>query len=460
MTEGPRPLPLADPEAEAAAALADPRYYTAERILDEYLRRYPDKAAPALVLQGLLFRRTGRPDKAMASFEQAAVEYPRQAEALTDILNAYNNRAYLDKSAEGLYLLNYYRSTMEGFGMFSPNFQKAALLLAENRIEESRQEIYRHFFRRSRQAAYHCLLSDMQYCETHLPAGFRSLFLEAGHIDLEYEPSAAFLGMGRKSDRLDVALVNRSDLRLENVRLFLCIHYTGMYTDDYEVVKVPLEKNLVQPFERVGFDAVEIAPHTVDAITRIRAIVVADDRIGWVDTPEIKRSRATAAVLRPAERAEAARRGNAADDFVPDAPEIKRLIAERMRVNDRPLRTTDRAPLRTAQRPDAQASLPRRAMQAVGELFGDKQADKLRIDLPRILALFDPVFTIHAAGETDKTRYPERNTLSGEYIRLVFDLRPGKDETVPLYLYGNALRLRIEIAEADGSFELIAIEEV
>ena len=151
---------------------------------------------------------------------------------------------------------------------------------------------------------------------------------------------------------------------------------------------------------------------------------------------------------------------SAADDFVPDAPEIKRLIAERMRVNDRPLRTTDRAPLRTAQRPDAQASLPRRAMQAVGELFGDKQADKLRIDLPRILALFDPVFTIHAAGETDKTRYPERNTLSGEYIRLVFDLRPGKDETVPLYLYGNALRLRIEIAEADGSFELIAIEEV
>ena len=463
VTEGPRPLPLADPEAEAAAALADPRYYTAERILDEYLRRYPDKAAPALVLQGLLYRRTGRPDKAMASFEQAAVEYPRQAEALTDILNAYNNRAYLDKSAEGLYLLNYYRSTMEGFGMFSPNFQKAALLLAENRIEESRQEIYRHFFRRSRQAAYHCLLSDMQYCETHLPAGFRSLFLEAGHIDLEYEPSAAFLGMGRKSDRLDVALVNRSDLRLENVRLFLCIHYTGMYTDDYEVVKVPLEKNLVQPFERVGFDAVELAPHTVDAITRIRAIVVADDRIGWIDTPEIRRSRATAAVLRPAERAEAAeaaRRGNAADDFVPDAPEIKRLIAERMRVNDRPLRTTDRAPLRTARRPDAQASLPRRAMQAVGELFGDKQADKLRIDLPRILALFDPVFTIHAAGETDKTRYPERNTLSGEYIRLVFDLRPGKGETVPLYLYGNALRLRIEIAEADGSFELIAIEEV
>lgn len=455
-TERPLPLPHDAPEG---AALADPHYYTAERILDEYLRRHPDKAAPALVLQGMLCRRTGRPDKAMACFEQAAVEYPRQAEALTDILNAYNNRAYLDRSAEGLYLLNYYRSTMEGFGMFSPNFQKAALLLAENRIEESRQEICRHFFRRSRQTAYHCLLSDMQYCETHLPAGFRSLFLEAGHIDLEYEPSAAFLGMGRKSDRLDVALVNRSDLRLENVRLFLCIHYTGMYTDDYEVVKVPLEKNLVRPFERVGFDAVEIAPHTVDAITRIRAIVIADDRIGWVDTPEIRRSRATATPLRPEERAEAMRRASDPDGFVPDAAEVERLIAERMRVNGRPLRTGRPATPRTTQ-DDARPSLPQRAVQAVGELFGDSPDDKLRIDLPRILALFDPVFTIHAAGERDKVRYPEQNLLSGEQIRLLFDLRPRPGETVPLYLYGNALRLRIEIARTDDSFELIAIEEV
>lgn len=459
-TEGPRLLPTPGGEAQPSQALADPRYFEADRILDAYLRRYPDKAAPALVLQGLLYRRTGLRDKAMACFEQAAVEYPRQAEALTDILNAYNNRAYLDQSAEGLYLLNYYRSTMEGFGMFSPNFQKAALLLAENRIGESRQEIYRHFFRRSRQTAYHCLLSDMQYCETHLPAAFRSLFLEAGHIDLEYAPSAAFLGMGKKSDRLDVALVNRSDLRLENVRLFLCIHYTGMYTDDYEVVKVPLEKNLVMPFERVGFDAVAIAPRTVDAITRIRAIVVADDRIGWVDTPEIRRSRATAAPLRTDERQEAAQRADAPEGCLPDAPQLKRLIAERMRVNDRPLCGATAPGRSTPQSGAPQASLPERALRAVGDLFGDSTDGKLRIELPRLLALLDPVFTIHAAGDTDKVRYPERNELTGERIRLVFDYRPREGETIPLYLYGNALRLRIEIAAEGDSFALIAVEEV
>lgn len=452
--------------AHGTGSLADPHYFTAERTLDEYLRLYPGKAAPALLLKGVLYRRIGDRDKAMVHFEQAAVEYPRQAEALTDLLDSYRNRAYLSRSAEGLYLLNYYRSTMEGFGLFSPNFQKAALLASENRIDESRQEIYRHFFRRSQQSVRHCLLSDLQYCETHLLSSFRPLFLESNYIDLAYAPCSRFLGMGKKRDKIDVKFVNRSDLRLENVRLFLCIHCTGMYTDDYEVIKVPVEKNIVEPYTEVDFEAVDIAPRTIDRITRIRGVVITDDRIGWIDTPEFKRERVTATPERlPAiEQAEIARRNSYLADFDLDAPKIKQLVARNMRINDRPVKSrwnrnpeTREAETGAGRKTD---SFTGNISQAVGRFFGDGRTGKLRIELPRVLALFDPFFTIHAAGESDKVRYPECNMLTGEFIRIEFDLAPEEGEIVPLYLYGNSIRLRTEIAKTSDGFEIVSIEEV
>ena len=70
----------------------------------------------------------GNARSALSYFDQAAIEYPRQAEELTDLLNSYRSRTYLNKSVEGMYLLNLYKSTMEGFGLFSPNFYKAKVL--------------------------------------------------------------------------------------------------------------------------------------------------------------------------------------------------------------------------------------------------------------------------------------------------------------------------------------------
>lgn len=63
------------------------------------------------------------------------------------------------------------------------------------------------------------------------------MLLEQSYVDLKYEPSAKFMKMGKKKGRIDVSLTNRSDMRIENVRVFLCIHATGMYKDDYDVVK-------------------------------------------------------------------------------------------------------------------------------------------------------------------------------------------------------------------------------
>ena len=72
--------------------LANPCYFTARRILDQYMELYPDKAAPALLLDGILEEQLGHDARAIALYEQAAIEYPRQAEALTDLLDAYTSR--------------------------------------------------------------------------------------------------------------------------------------------------------------------------------------------------------------------------------------------------------------------------------------------------------------------------------------------------------------------------------
>lgn len=74
------------------------------------------------------------------------------------------------------------------------------------------------------------------------------MLLEQSYVDLKYEPSAKFMKMGKKKGRIDVSLTNRSDMRIENVRVFLCIHATGMYKDDYDVVKIPESKSVVGPY--------------------------------------------------------------------------------------------------------------------------------------------------------------------------------------------------------------------
>lgn len=455
------------------ATLANPLYFTAERTLDEYLSAYPDRAAPALLLKGLLYRNTGNTDKAMTFFEQAAVEYPRQAEALTDILNSYNNRAYLAQSAEGLYLLNYYRSTMEGFGIFSPNFQKASLLAAANRTGESMQEIYKHFFRRSNQSVHHCLLSDMQYCENNLASSFFPLFLESSHIDIAYASSSKFLGMGSKKDKVDITVTNRSDARMENVRVFLCVHYTGMYTDDYEVLKIPYDKNVMEPYETVVFEGVDLAPHTTDQITRVRGIVMTDDKIGWADTPETKESRAVAESRKNTDLTpeKAERRERYMADLNLKSPMLKRVIAENMRINGVPLDAASLRKLFKGGNMQYNATLKDMAVDfaaggglygaysAINNLFADNDIGKLRIELPRILTLLQPSFTIHPFGDA-KIIKPKSDVLAGEYIRVVFDKTVGDGETVPLYIYGNCISFRVDIRRNGDGYDIVCIDEI
>lgn len=455
---------------KANATLANPHYLRAEQLLDSYLELYPDRAAPALLLKGVAYGKMGRSEKAYGLLDQAAIEYPRQAEALTDILNAYNNRTYLEMTAEGNYLLNYYRSTMGGYGIFSPNLQKAALLADEGRMEESREEIYKHFFRRSNQATHHCLLTDMQYCEQHLAASFKPIFMEASYMDISHASSDRFLGMGAKKNKIDVNYTNRSDVRLENVRLFLCIHYTDMYSDDYEVLKIPQTKNIIEPFQTITFKDVSIEPHKVSEITRIRGIVITDDRVGWVDSPEMKIRRIVDDAQRRAELKpnQALQRTQYMADLGVDAPWVKQLIAENTLVNGKPLitnrtkaaPTTYVAPRVTSQ--EENEGVLAGAASAVGEFFtGSEDPNKqLYFRMPRVLSMFAPTFTLYSAGESEKTCYPTKHLLEGEYIQLLFDKELTDGEEIPLYLYGNCITLRIRIKRAGERHRLIGIEEL
>jgi tetratricopeptide (TPR) repeat protein len=259
-------------------------FASAFNILDDYVAQNPGKTAPALLLRGVLYQRMGESEQALSCFHQASVEYPRQAAQLSDMLDSYCMRTYLNKTSEGLYLLQLYRSMMEGNGVFSPNLMKAKYYADTNRQEESKNEIYNHFFRRGNQKYYDGLLSDMQFCEQNLPVGFKQLLIDRKFLDVKVEPDSKWLVL-TDDEEMQVTIRNKSGKRLENVRLFLCIHYTDMYKDEYDVVKVPQTVSIIEPDEEIEIKDVPLGyrEKKYTDITRIRAIAMTDDSLCWVD---------------------------------------------------------------------------------------------------------------------------------------------------------------------------------
>ena len=260
--------------------------------LDNYIEQNPDKTAPALLLRGVLFQRMGDAEQALSCFHQASIEYPRQAAQLTDMLDSYCMRNYLNKTAEGLYLLQLYRSMMEGYGVFSPNLLKAKYYADNGQQEESKNEIYNHFFRRGNQNYYDGMLSDMQFCEKNLPESFRQLLIDKKFISVSVEPASKWLLL-TDEENMQVSVTNRSGKRLENVRIFLCIHYTDMYKEEYDVVKVPQTISIIEPDEEIDLEPVPLKYHDkkIGDITRICGIAMTDDRLCWLEDIHFRQSR-------------------------------------------------------------------------------------------------------------------------------------------------------------------------
>ena len=404
----------------------------ADALLDNYMELYPNRSAPALVLKGLLNLKEGNETKAMSYLDQASVEYPRQAEALTDLLDSYKNRSYLNRSSEGKYLLRLYRSTMEGYGMFSPNLLKAKYYASQGKLEKSKEEIFNHFYRRGNQGVYDCLLSDMQYCEENMYSIFKQLLMEQSFIDVSVEPTTDWL-VSKNDDEVKVIINNRSDVDLENVRIFLCLHYTDMYKDEYDVVKCP-SINIIKHHDKtvIGVVKLNYEDKKYDDITRIRAIAMTDDKICWIDNVDYKYIHAYEAAKASAQsrKQSLSRREEFLNDFNINSQSLLSAITKGIKIYG-DIKSGDKS-----------------LWNNVAGVF--KSGKKLEIELPRILTLIDPVFSLNQLKDKDKAILPKENYLAGSNIRLKFDYEPKQGETIPLYIYSDYISFKVLLSFADG----------
>jgi tetratricopeptide (TPR) repeat protein len=410
-------------------------FVEAESTLDNYIQLYPARSAPALVLKGLLYRSLGDNAKAINFFDQASVEYPRQAAALTDLLDSYKSRAYLNSSAEGKYLLRLYRSTMEGFGIFSPNLLKAKYFAQQGDVENCKEEIFNHFFRRGNQGVYDCLLSDMQYCEENMYSSFKQILLEQSFLDVAVEPVTNW-HLGDKDDEIKVVINNRSDIDLENVRIFLCLHYTDMYKDEYDVQKLP-SVNIIKHNDKTEIGVVKLNYENkrYNDITRIRAIAMTDDKICWIDNVDYKYMKAS----------EMAVKENKSNSHLAT---LKQQLLEDFDINNDKLLSI------------IEDGIKIYASVSDGNLWHDMKNDvknlvtgkdkNLRVELPRILSIIDPVFSINEINSADKSIRPTENYLSGSNICLEFDFQPNEEDSLPLYIYSDFADFKVELSFNDG----------
>jgi len=397
---------IAEVESETVGELEK-----AKKILDNYIESYPDRSAPALQLMGTYYYIKGDKSLATSYFDQASVEYPRQSEQLLDMLNSYKQRSYLRKSAEGGYILELYKSTMEGFGFFSPNFQKAYIESQKGNLEASKEEILKHFFRRGNQQVFDYLISDMQHCENYLSDSFDLVFKEKSFLDLEATPKMW------NSNELNIKINNKSDIKLSNVRVFLCLHFTDMYKDDYEVFKVDNTVSNIEPNSEADFGDIEIdfelygKKKELDKdIVNARAIIVTDQIVSWVDAKDFKIN----GIKEAYDNYEKQEKQNS--DNLKEYYEAVGLDW------DKTIKT-----VKTKSEFVVEPSL-------IGK-------DKFRVKLPRDLAVLNPLFSINELGVTEAV-LPSTVKLNGPYIELEFAYNIPDNNNINFYL--NSRRTKIK----------------
>lgn len=383
----------------------------AQNTLENYIDLYPGKAAPALVLLGEVELMNGKPQRAMSYFDQASIEYPKQAEELKDMLNSYKLRNYLDATAEGKYLMRLYCSTMEGYGWFSPNFHKAMYLESVGQNEQASLEIYNHFFRRGNQGLYDCLLTDMEFCENNLFKSYKSQFMESSALNVSVaEETNLFSKNGVK-----FTLTNNTDLKVENVRLYMCLHLKDMYINEYDVFACSSINALPASTEQTW----ETTDYSIDDIVRVRAILMTDDRVCWVDDVSFKNSNAMKNYYQL--NGKLTKSLDMFGDYGLSNAEIDNSLTKGF---------------------SGQLVTPSNS--AVSGFFkgmvGAEDNNILTIRLPRVLCMLDPVFSL---GELGTDNSPERQTLKGSSMKLEFERKPGAAYE-PLYMYSDFVNVKID----------------
>ncbi len=399
-----------------------------DRLLAEVIDEHPDQTAPALLLRGVLRARRGDREGARLDLRQAAAYYPRQADRLADMLDPYRARSFLRRSHEGTWILQLYKATMLGAGYFSPDLQLARLAFEEGDVEAGRRKVADHFARRRAQGQWDYLISDLAFCEDLLGDDYRSIFPEDVYLDLVAKP--ALVGSSLK-----LAVRNRSDRALHNATLVLAVQFTDMHPADYETFVGGRTQPAVNALDTTDFGTTEVRfdlygrERTVDDIVKLRAILVSDEAVVWVDTDAYKLAEAEQMRQRRRERE-------------PGRPVAARgsgggALADRV----------------------AREAVDAAKREAVFQVDVRKLLkDDVVIRLPRELVLLRPLFRLRNAATGDLLQ-PDENLVVGDHIELRFsgvgDFGDGESGTFDLVADTPAGELVLSWdRDADGSFRL------
>jgi hypothetical protein len=383
-----------------------------EALLDSFLREHPE-SAPALLMRGVWKIRAGRAEEGRTDLELASTRYPQQAQVLSDRLDPYRMRSYLQRSMQGVKISGMYRAMMVGACWFSPELQIARHDFESGETQRAVQRVRDHFARRRAQGQWDLVLYDVEFCEDLLGEHYRAIFPESPYLDLEVRDrtlaGVSIPLIGRLTSDAVVVVANRSDVALHNAALVLCVRFTDMQPGDFVPIPVGSTQPLVPPAAETEFGAVDLR-HVWDADARerarrekgpddvvppIRAVLVTDEGVFRVDTVEYK------------------------------LESVRRF-----------------APLDAPTEPDAALSLPalrQRAIEAlragpveVQRVVNRIEADDLKIALPRDVAVLGPMFelAIGARTITEGAEGDVRHEIEGGRVVLLFDgagalLEPG-----------------------------------
>jgi hypothetical protein len=212
------------------------------------------------------------------------------------------------------------------------------------------------------------------------------------------------------------------------------------------VVKVPHSVNIIPKYSVADLDTVVIRypGKTSDDITRIRAIAMTDDRICWVDDVNYKQSRAlnSARGAQPAANSQQAQREEYLRNYSLEPQKLQRTLKEGV----------------TVLPPEEDPTIEKSWWDSFLSWFSSHD-NNLKIELPRVLAMADPVFSIHPL-DSDEAITPEENYLSGTTIHLTFDYEPAYEEHLQLYIYSESANFRVEILYKGAVSEVLSVEQI
>jgi len=261
----------------------------AKSIVNTLLEKQHGQNAPAYLLRGVINLKEKNFEQANIDFDQAAAYFPKQQEELTQKINLYKKRNFLNKSREGRMIINIYRGIMSGSGYFSPDFQKARVHFAQGDKDKARKKIFDHFYRRRLQGEWDRVLNDFKYSNMFLGTELFDI-LDGHKISLKIEP--AFF-----TNSIVVSVKNDSDKAIHNVTALLCVRMTDMFKGDYISFPVGKTAALLKPGEELKFGRKNISELTKENLGAVRhfndiieyaAVLISDEIITWVEPEKVR----------------------------------------------------------------------------------------------------------------------------------------------------------------------------